>query len=205
MDIERVRRAALVAAVLGGLLAVPAAPAGAAPSIEVTPATALVDTQRVTVTLTGFDRNDFVVLVQCRAGGNEEIEDCQSGSYGELSVDASGAATQRFTIDAVLRVGDGESPESVDCRSAPGACTLVAAHDAQDGGFAAVAPLNFDPDAPLEPPPTLVADPGTGLLDEQEIEVSGGGYQRDSFPFLLLCRAPVVGYEDCAFEPIDFP
>ena len=57
-------------------------------------------------------------------------------------------------------LGGGE----VDCR-APGACVLIAAlYDETAGDYveAARAPLGFDPDGPLAPPPTLTVSPGDG-------------------------------------------
>jgi LPXTG-motif cell wall-anchored protein len=66
--------------------------------------------------------------------------------------------------------------------------------------LAATAPLHFDPEAPLAPPPTLTVTPDHGLADLQTVEVSGAGMVWSHFARVAQCAAAPVNIFDCDFE-----
>ncbi len=66
---------------------------------------------------------------------------------------------------------------SIDCRPA-GRCVLAANLGFDGGASAVVAPISFDPTAPLLPPPTITVTPATDLVDRQVVRVEGQGFTR---------------------------
>jgi acetyl esterase/lipase len=173
--------------------AAPGAAAQASPSLTVDPAQDLVDGQRVTVRGAGMPAGVFVLLGQCPASaGGVTDAPCR---YSFADTDGSGSFETEVLVRAVL--GGGE----VDCR-APAGCVLIAAvYDETAGDYveAGRAPLGFDPDGPLAPPPTLTVSPGDGLVDGQSVTVSGAGALGD-YVELLQCEAAPGGWQDCDQE-----
>jgi hypothetical protein len=139
------------------------APLAPRPAIEVSPATGLVDRQQVTVTGTGFDPGAPADLSECvTAVGN-----CASTEF--VVADGAGTFTTTIKLDAQLWLYG----PVYDCRVAD--CILVARSYGPSIDVA-VAPLAFDPDAPLAPPPEATATPTSDLVDMQVIQLEGTGF-----------------------------
>ncbi|HET6950086.1 MAG TPA: neocarzinostatin apoprotein domain-containing protein [Acidimicrobiales bacterium] len=190
--------AGLVALVISSV-GVPGGPPGGAargaaaqtsPSLTVDPAEDLVDGQRVTVLGAGMPTGDFMLLGQCPASAGGITDG--SCRYSTADTDESGSFETEVLVRALLRGGE------IDCR-APGACVLIAAaYDDTTNDYveAARAPLGFDPDGPLAPPPTLTVSPSDGLVDGQTVTLSGAGVLGDNVEILQCSPAP-SGWEDC--------
>jgi len=191
--------AALVAVLVGVVPAAPAVPAQEAPAavFTVSPAADLVDGQRVTVEGSGFPADDAPLLAQCPTDVTSVFEAPCRYSYGQT--DADGGLSGSVLVRALL-------PDSeVDCRAAD-ACVLVAAvYDQAVGDFREVAraPLAFDPDGPLAPPPTASVVPDVGLVDGQDVEVTGTGVFGDGVN-IVQCTAAPAGWGECDYETSTF-
>lgn len=165
----------------------PSAPLRPPPVLTVEPATDLVDGQVVTLTGTGFlPFDDDITVAQCRARWDGP-DDCDTASvYSQVAED--GTFTVTLALDAVLRTDGGE----VDCRTASQGCVVVVGDLYGDSGDLAEAPLAFDPDAPLLPPPVLTVAPSTDLAAQSDVEVvlaTGQGFEPFTFVQLQQCAA----------------
>jgi hypothetical protein len=104
--------------------------------VSASPDTGLADNQRVAVTLGGFTPDHPVQLVECteEAVTEADLSYCDSAT---AIVTTPGAPTAQasFVVRAVVRASNGLE----DCKSAPGACVLVAVGLSQYYGGYAVA------------------------------------------------------------------
>jgi Neocarzinostatin family len=167
----------LATATAAASLAAGSVPGGAQvadPQVTLDPATDLVDGSRVTVTATGFRPNGDLEIMQC-AAGNSGFAGCDFSDVQGLTADAAGSATLEFAVDATIPNSEFGTSEQ-DCRPA-GACVMRVFGNFDDPSAAEVAeaPLVFDPDAPLAPPPTVTVDPSDGLTDGQSVTVTADG------------------------------
>jgi acetyl esterase/lipase len=146
-----------------------AQPRAAGPAIVVEPAVDLVDGQLVTVTASDMPDSQMY-LVQCTTSAATMADCDQRGTQLDAP---NGHAERRIFVRAVLELAD----RSVDCRQ-PEACVLgVVYFDFEsEPALVAHAPLHFDPDGPLAPPPTLAANPSGDLTDGQTVNVVGRGF-----------------------------
>ncbi len=153
-----------------------------APTLAVTPDQDLVDGQTVTVTGSGYGGGPgFVELLECPAdptpGGCAFVEFTDN-------VGADGSLTLDVQVSAIL-VGD---TGSVDCRTSPEPCLLVATAGSVTSPHAGRAPLAFRPDGPLVPGPTVTLDPESGLPDQATVTVTGSGFTEEGFASVQVCR-----------------
>jgi acetyl esterase/lipase len=189
-----------LAATISGLGLVPAAPAAgsaqqvAAPSVTVDPATDLVDAQEVTVSGVGFPEQAPLFVTQCRRDAST-IDGC--ATTGERWWSEDGTLDTTLRVRTILHLPDGD----LDCRQ-PDACAVaVAADDGDTGaGDPVLAAVQFDPDGPLAPSPTLTVTPDQGLLDGQVVVVSGTGYVRTTGLAVIPCVTGATQWDDCDFE-----
>jgi len=165
-----VRRVAVPVSIvlLAALLGVP--PVGAVPgkTVTVTPDSDLVDFQTVHVEGTGFEPGALLEIFECRSDAVDEVG-CDADNAFFADADASGVVNYDFVVDA--RIYDHTGTET-DCRVAPGICTIGVGFilDHADSVFA---PLAFDPDAPFKPAVAVTVAPDIGLVDGQQVVVSG--------------------------------
>ena len=159
-------------------------------AITVTPDTDLVDGQLVTVDGSGFGDDPITGIFPCaKAMG---IDGCDFSSVEIFNPNAS-TFSREVHVDAILQTEAGD----IDCRTHVDGCRLVA-NEAPSLAGAAKADLGFDPDAPLEPPPTVAVDPNTDLVDEQVVHVTGGDARPDESLLLAQCPAGATElYERC--------
>ena len=161
----------------------PDAPLRPAPLVTVDPSRDLVDGQAVDVAASGFLPRTGVEITQCPAGTTSArgCDSSGSGAYEQAGDD--GSVRARVVVDALLTSYGGEA---VDCRSSAEPCVLVARAGESDD--VAVAPLHFDPAGALLPPPSLAADPSTGLQDGSVVTLRGTGF-RPGEVFIEQCAA----------------
>lgn len=132
------------------LVVVAASPAAAAPAVDATPKTDLVDRQVVDVTGGGFSAGGTVGIVQC-VSGLTSTSDCDLGSVVFAEVDASGSVGSSFEVQRII---DTANAEDVDCAAAAGACVIAVGRT--DLSEVATVAISFDPDVP--PAPELDVD-----------------------------------------------
>lgn len=175
--------------------------------LTVEPATGLADGDVVQVTGAGFAAGSSVTVYQCGAD-LVGIVDCDLGTATEAVVDADGHIALDQQVFAIIHTwGDDE----LDCRASE-ACVLAA-----NVGFDGTAPqalqvLDFAPDAPLLPPPTVTATPGEGLVTGQVVDLEGTGFVRKEtrapLPLdavevnIFQCAHNGFGLSDCRAEPL---
>ena len=160
------------------------------PSITVTPDTDLLNGDTVTVAGTGFEPNYPVSVSQCPAGASQG-PGCGFGPGSFVETDDTGAFSFDLVVDRILY----DATSSVDCAD-PGAC-VVTVIDFFDGSTATSAPIQFDPNAPLPPPPSVSIDPATGVDDGQLIRVFGSGFPRRTNVGVVQCRVNAGGPGGC--------
>ena len=105
------------------------------PTVSASPNTDLADNQRITATLGGFTPDHPVQLIECTEEAVSEA-DLSYCDYSTAIVTTPGASTAQasFVVRSVVRAADGLE----DCKSAAGACVLVAVGLSQYyGGYAA--------------------------------------------------------------------
>ena len=139
--------AAACAVVAVATIGLAATPAGAAPLVSVTPNTALVDGQNVSVAATGYTPGSSLAVIECVVGATSE-SDCDTSTLVFAQADGSGALSTTYGV--FRQVFTVNNTSGIDC--APANCTLVVANIV-DQSEAASSPLNFDASVPL--PPTL--------------------------------------------------
>jgi hypothetical protein len=135
-----------------------ASPAAAAPALQVTPDTDLVDFQPVTVSGSGFSPGITVGMAQCLATATDETG-CDLSNAPLATTDETGSFTTTFVVERLITVGG----EDVDC--APDGCAIGAANLA-DFTEAAFVLLSFDPTVPPQPRLDIdLAVAGQGTFD----------------------------------------
>jgi hypothetical protein len=163
----------------GSFFAAAAGGSQEARGLTVTPDIDLVDGQVVTVDGTGFGNDGITGIFQCAKGVG--IDGCDASTVDIF--DANGDLFSReFRVDAILHTEAGD----IDCRTFVNGCRLVA-NDNYSLASAGKADLGFDPDAPLEPPPTVAVDPAADLVDGQVVQVTGASFRPDDFVTLAEC------------------
>jgi hypothetical protein len=194
----KVRFTAVVVVGCAGLV-VPAGVGAAAPppDLEVTadPSTGLVDGQIIQVTGTGFPE-PLMEIFECRADAVDE-SGCDPDNAYFADLDSDGVVRESFPLDA--RIFD-EAGNEFDCRSAPNACKIGVGF-LTDFDQSAFALLDFDPDAPLLPVPTVTVTPDRNLRDQQIVKVRGEGLSSlfETFVYQCIAGEPRSG-ETCTFD-----
>lgn len=165
------------------------------PRITLTPDTDLQDNMTLQVEGTGFTPNHSVGAAQCLAGATG-VEDCDLGHSIITTSDADGNWTSSIVVSARISVGG----EVIDCRE-PSTCVIGAAR-IYDYKEVAGAPLRFDPNIVLPPPPVVTITPSTDLVHDQQVTVSGTGFAPNDFASVQECTGAVNdGYSVCSFFP----
>ncbi len=157
------------------------------PAVTVTPSTDLVNLQAVTISGTGFTPSTGVGWAECKNNGSGDGNDCDVNHTGTANTDSSGAFTAPFVVHRILHTANGD----VDCATAPGTCN-IGVGKLSDHAEHAGAPLTFDPNAPLPPPPTLIAGPLTNLHEGDSVALFGGGFVPSSQVAIAQCSQPTI-------------
>jgi hypothetical protein len=192
----------IVALVPTAATAAPRSERGSVAAISVDPSTDLVDGQHVTVSGSGWAEFYVAVLFECSA----DLQRC-AGPFGFAGGDDDG----NFEVEMMVRATFTDEDGPVDCRSED--CVVAAGVGIEsapaeaappEAGGDLVVPVAFDPSAPLLDPPSLIADPSTDLVDDQEIVVTGERYVPEEDDTIVECPAGFTDAEaDCRI--VGFP
>ena len=206
-DAESVARehepSALAVRVRAALEDVEVAGAEGARTLSITPNSGLVDRQEVSLHGEGWPARAELFVIQC---GPAPL-DPAACEYSELDDDGGvirtgplGGFTAIRPVEVILDAEDG----AIDCRVVT--CRMVVIAD--DGDARRFAPLDFDPGGPDPDRYPVTVTPDTGLLDGQELTVTGSGFPllfgRFGYAYLLPCRTPVLSAADCEGSLVDY-
>ena len=150
--------------------------------MTITPDTGLVDGQTVTVTATGLAPLSVAGLAQCVEGHGQD--GCELENRQVVSTDENGGFTMTMVVHTMLATPIG----AIDCRTSTDACVIGASTTFNEVG-AVWTSMAFDPAGALQPSPSLIAQPGTGLVDNQQINVVGSGYPLNTGYLVQICAA----------------
>jgi hypothetical protein len=164
----------------------------------VDPDTDLVDGQEVHVTGDGFTVVEpgfggYAQIDQCVIPAIDVATDCDRETGTGGGVDLQGHLDATVDLEAVLHLRGGVTH---DCRT--GGCGLLVRDYDEPAVEGALVPLDYDPDGPLRPVPTLVADPDTDLVDGDLVHLTGSGWEEGAVG-LLQCRAAPANFDQCDF------
>ena len=178
----------------------PAGPDPVHPALTVAPDTGLVDGDRLAVSGSGIepiaDFLPFGQLTFCRTPV-VDAGDCDRHLTEIVELGAGGSVDTETWATPVLDLRGGAH----DCRT--GSCAVVVVpYDLGPDEWgelseAAIGEIDFDPAGPLRPPPTVTADPDSGLTDGALVEVHGSGFDPERGVYLQQCRADATSRRDC--------
>ncbi len=137
-------------------VALASAPGGSDhPTLTVTPSTGLVDHQLVEVHGEGFDPRAAAELRQCAS------DDPQECAFDHTEIDDDGSFTLPIAVSASL------------CGDHAPTCLEVHTFDQDVLVFERIGtiPLDFDPNAALQPDPTITVDPPTDMVDGDVVTI----------------------------------
>ena len=132
------------------------------------------------------------------------VQECLTGSdpqafpntcsqfYQSVLIDGDGNVSGQVQVWAEFSTSSGVV---VDCRTVPEGCELHVGYG--DPYSTATTPVTFDPDAPLQPAPTLTVTPTTDLSDGSLMHVVGDGYPPYTFITFHQCLSSGTGLEGC--------
>ncbi len=167
------------------------APVGADPTMTITPDTGLVDGQAVTVAVTGLTPLSVAGVAQCVEGHGQDGCDLENRQI--ISTDENGGFTTSMVVHTMLATPLG----AIDCRTSADACVIGASTTFDEIG-AVWTSMEFDPTGALQPAPNLTAQPGTDLVDNQQINVVGSGYPPNIGYSVQVCPTGGTLATDCA-------
>jgi len=169
------------------------------PQLTVDPSVGLLNNQIVTVTGSDYEPDSGVGIVQCRAPSNGP-EDCDLAIVQFVAPDASGDFSAPFQVRRLIQV----EGVSIDCAVA-GACE-IGAGSGLGPGQGAQAAIQFDPNQPLPPPPSITVTPSTGLVDGQQVAVNGTGFPPFGTIAVLQCQVgDSENGENCDIAGANYP
>ena len=196
-----VRSLGAAAFLVAAAVAHPAA-AGAVPgpTLTASPSTGLVDGQWIDVSGAGFDGNpalpdsQLAEIFLCRSDA-VDLSGCDPDNAYFVSINDDGTLQQGFRVDASIYTESG----NFDCRSAVQACKIGVGLIV-DVDKSVFVPIDFHPSAPLLPAVTASVTPTTGLVDGQEVSVSG----EHLFPLfdslVVQCGSAAIVPAGCDFD-----
>ncbi len=157
--------------------------------VAATPDIGLVDGQTITLRGSGFDPEVTVGWSQCRfRTPTVGQDDCDLGNIGIGTTDLDGNFEVEFTVNRYLAAATG----TFDCVQATldDGCSIGIGtlSDYDESGRALIF---FDPASDGEIPPRIEVDRTEGLLDGQELLVTGTGFVPDEVAYLTQC--PIGG------------
>ena len=170
----------------------------AASSIDVDPSTGLGYSQDLAIHGEGFTPNVQVGFAECEAG--EQGQDgCDLSTLGFATTDANGEFSSTIRVRRFLH---NTLSGTIDCAAVPESC--IVSSGKLDATELAAAPLTFDPNAPLPPPPTIAADPDTGLGLVTQVHVTGSGFGPNRFALISTCEHGSIDRRDCSDSSVGF-
>lgn len=163
--------------------------AGPAPSVTVTPSSALRDVQQVRVAATGFIPSAAVSVSECSADATL----CQALDGPPVTVgDAGTVATDVHVLRQLPSAGP-----AFDCA----VHTCVVRLSTADGDVATAA-LSFDASVPLAPPLAVTVVPDANLADGQAVAVRAVGFAPGDTVAISQCTVPAGVQDTPACAPL---
>src|SRR4051794_25783019 len=161
------RRSVAVALVVAAWLtaAVWAPPAAAATALSVTPSTNLVSGQVVRLDGSGFTPNSNLAFCQAKPSDTPSSSDCGS-NFVQVTASPTGTFTAQLQVHRFI------FGRTRDC--AVQACVIGAAEVDDIEGTVAVAPISFDPTAPVPLPDARLKNRATGEIYGNDVYASAG-------------------------------
>ena len=108
--------------------------------------------------------------------------------------DAAGNFRLEYEVVVMLETSEG----TFDCRVE---VCVIGSNNSPSATGSRFVELNFDPAGPDPVRRTVTVDPDTGLVDHQQVQVTGDDFTTDprwgGYAELLQCRLPAEGYDDC--------
>lgn len=176
----------------------PGGPLAPPPALTLVPDTDLRDGQQIEVHGTGFPwrgpSQPAVAFSVCRhdfdvSSGSACDNGVTGNAYATPAEDGSFVVSMPVRATILTYTYDGQGyyqPITTDCRVDP--CDLVAAVPSSYEPEQVAAPLDFDPDAPLQGPPTAAASRGADLPETAAIEVSFSNFSSGQQVRIVQCR-----------------
>lgn len=172
-------------------------PGVALPSMTVDPSTGLPFRGTVTVRGRHLVPNTTYDAVECATGLGQSAcgTTARGTSDGSGKLDLGVSVRRRLTSFTVNELGI--TYFRYDCTAAGITCSVRLVPTA--GGIALTAPITFDPNAPIPPPPSMTVTPSRDLGVRQSVSVSGSGFLPDSPVTLSQCesRLSPLGIQTC--------
>jgi Neocarzinostatin family len=157
--------------------------------VAATPDIGLVDGQTITLRGSGFDPEATIGWSQCRfRTPTVGQDDCDLGNIGIGTTDVDGNFEVEFTVNRYVAAATG----TFDCVQATldDGCS-IGVGTLSDYDKSGRALIFFDSASDGDPPPRIEVDRTVGLLDGQELLVTGTGFVPDEFAYLTQC--PIGG------------
>ena len=120
--------------------------------------------------------------------GRRRQDNCDINHVGYATTNGAGEFSSPFTVRRILHTANGD----VDCAAAPDACIVGGGKISDPDSEHATTPLSFDPDAPLPPPPTLLAGPTSDLREGDSVALFGAGFVPNSPVWFVQCTQPSI-------------
>jgi hypothetical protein len=169
-----------------------------ASTLSVTPDTGLVHGQELVIHGEGWRPGDEIVALQCVDGqpwrGCEILtpyDDALASGYPRVG--PQGRFTLREPAEVVIDLPEGP----LDCRVE----TCLVAVGSLFASSVRSVEVGFDPGGPDPTRSTASATPDSGLVDGDEVTVTGEGFPQDIPGFgvgeVTPCRVPVTSWDDC--------
>jgi neocarzinostatin family protein len=168
--------------------------------VRVRPATDLVDRQLVHVVGKRFTPFQGISAVHCLSSTDPSTLPRTCGESGYGSADVNG----RVKIDVpVRRLLTRDNGTKVDCAERPGKCSMFVS-SSFDPVEAGTIKLEFDPDVPPAPPPTLTVRPRNHLHGGQVVTVIGGGFTPGVSIGFTQCTTGATDIGDCDLSFVQY-
>lgn len=167
------------------------------PTAMLSASTGVLAGQTIQVTGANWDPGAPPVVYQC-ATGSSDARSCAGSGYSVAAVSGTGHLSAEVQPVRALYTDDG----IVDCATA-GACVVSVGWGLDTGSAPRFdLPIELVDDGPI-PLPALAANPSTGLIDGQVVEVHGTNLVPITGPahsaelFLSQCAAGATSYTEC--------
>jgi hypothetical protein len=157
----------------------PGRPPAPAPVVSAHPTTNLKHRQIIQVAGHGFVPGETVLAVECLPGAHPFGEGFGCGPFSLIgNASAQGTVAAPFGVQRQVLGNTGP----VDCAKATCQLRVFGSDDRTKA-----IPLQFDPGAPLPPPPSITVTPNRGLTDGQTVHVSGHSFTPSAAAFVGEC------------------
>ncbi len=156
-------------------------PNGPVPTITVTPSQNLPFHPQVNIVGDRWGADSYADIEQCTSDRSA----C-SFSSAPISTDSVGHADANVYVRRTITSFGPNGNAQIDCATIAGGCAVFA--HLQDGSLIS-APITFNPNSIVPPPPTITVTPNQNLVDHQIINISGINFTPGSLTFTSQCAA----------------